>query len=201
MTWIRTISHASATGRLKASYDRIAGPGGQIDNILAAQSLRRHTLDGHMALYKSVLHHTGNKLPRSLLETLGIYVSLLNGCAYCVEHHFAGLLRLTGNDERCQRVRAALEAGRPEDFFEGRDLAALHYAEALTLNPAGVREVSLADLRAAGFTDGEILEANQVVAYFAYANRTVLGLGVGAEGENLGLSPSAAGDPEDWGHR
>ena len=201
MTWIKTISHAAATGRLRATYDRIAGPDGQIDNILAAHGLRPHTLDGHMALYKSVLHHTGNKLPRALLETLGIYVSLLNGCAYCVEHHYAGLLRLTGNDERCQRVRTALEAGRPEDFFEGRDLAALHYAEALTLNPAGVSEVSVADLRAAGLTDGEILEVNQVVAYFAYANRTVLGLGVDAEGENLGLSPSAAGDPEDWGHR
>ena len=69
MTWITTIPHAEASGRLKASYDRIAGPGGQIDNILAAHSLRPHTLDGHMALYKSVLHHTGNKLPRTLLET------------------------------------------------------------------------------------------------------------------------------------
>ncbi len=201
MTWIRTIPQATASGRLKASYDRIAGSGGQIDNILAAHSLRPHTLDGHMALYKSVLHHAGNRLPRTLLETLGIYVSLLNGCAYCVEHHYAGLRRLAGDGERCARIRAALEARRPEDAFDGKDLAALRYAAALTLDPAGISAAALTDMRMAGLNDGEILEVNQVSAYFAYANRTVLGLGVNTEGEKLGLSPSAADDPDDWSHR
>ena len=201
MTWIKTIPQSTASGRLKASYDRIAGSGGHIDNILAAHSLRPHTLDGHMALYKSVLHHAGNKLPCTLLETLGVYVSLLNGCAYCVEHHYAGLRRLAGDGERCARIRAALEARRPEDAFDGKDLAALRYAAALTLDPAGISAAALTDMRMAGLNDGEILEVNQVSAYFAYANRTVLGLGVNTEGEKLGLSPSAADDPDDWSHR
>ncbi len=201
MTWIETIPSGAATGRLKTTYDRIAGPGGQIDNILAAHSLRPHTLDGHMALYKSVLHHTGNSLPRSLLETLGVYVSLLNGCGYCVEHHYAGLRRLSGADTRCAQIRAALEANRPEDVFEGKELAALRYAAALTSDPADLGETTVKEMRAAGLSDGEILEVNQVTAYFAYANRTVLGLGVSAEGETLGLAPSAADDAEDWGHR
>ena len=48
--------------------------------------------------------------------------------------------------------------------------------------------------------DGEILEANQVIAYFQYANRTVTGLGVFHAGEMLGLAPSNAGEA-DWGHR
>jgi uncharacterized protein YciW len=55
-------------------------------------------------------------------------------------------------------------------------------------------------MRAAGFDDGEILEINQVVAYFAYANRTVLGLGITTEGDVLGLSPGNAESPEDWSH-
>ena len=38
-------------------------------------------------------------------------------------------------------------------------------------------------------------------AYFAYANRTVLGLGCSTEGDVLGLSPGASDDPEDWGHQ
>ena len=154
-----------------------------------------------MALYKSVLHHTGNSLPRSLLETVGVYVSLLNGCAYCVEHHFAGLRRLSGDDQRCTEIRAALEANRPEDVFGGEELAALRYAAALTLDPAKLGEANVKEMRAAGLSDGEILEVNQVTAYFAYANRTVLGLGVSAEGETLGLAPSVADDADDWGHR
>jgi hypothetical protein len=49
--------------------------------------------------------------------------------------------------------------------------------------------------------DGEILEVNQVTAYFAYANRTVLGLGVTTEGDVLGLSPNDSDDPLNWTHR
>ncbi len=36
-------------------------------------------------------------------------------------------------------------------------------------------------LRTAGLDDGEILDANQVTAYFAYVNRLVDGLGVELE--------------------
>jgi uncharacterized protein YciW len=55
-------------------------------------------------------------------------------------------------------------------------------------------------LKAAGFTDGEILEINQVTAYFAYANRTVLGLGINTEGDIIGLSPGDNDDPDNWSH-
>ena len=51
-------------------------------------------------------------------------------------------------------------------------------------------------LRENGLNDGEILEINQVVSYFAYVNRTVLGLGVTTAGDQLGLSPGEA----DWRH-
>jgi alkylhydroperoxidase family enzyme len=93
MSWIDTVTKEQAEGRLRELYERVAGPGGKVDNVLRAQSLRPHTLEAHMALYKSVLHHSGNTLPKWLLETIGVYVSLLNGCTYCVEHHFAGFTR------------------------------------------------------------------------------------------------------------
>ncbi len=76
----------------------------------------------------------------------------------------------------------------------------MRYAEKLTLAPAEVVEGDIEALRAAGCDDGEILEANQVIAYFAYANRTALGLGVTTEGDILGLSPSSD-DPDEWSHR
>jgi uncharacterized peroxidase-related enzyme len=199
--WIDVVPDAEATGRLRELYDRIRGPDGGIDNIMLAHGLRPHTMEGHLALYKAVLHHARNALPRWLLETAGVYVSHLNGCAYCVEHHFAGLRRLLRDDARADAIRTALEQGRPEDAFAGRELALLRYAAALTLRPAEMDEALVAAMRAEGMSDGEVLEANQVVAYFAYANRTVLGLGVTTEGDTLGLSPSASDDPTDWRHR
>ena len=41
---------------------------------------------------------------------------------------------------------------------------------------------------------------NQVTAYFAYANRTVQGLGGTTEGEVLGLSPDSTDNTGDWEH-
>ncbi len=186
---------------MRELYDRVRGPNGAIDNIMMVHSLRPHTMEGHLALYKSVLHHARNALPRWLLETAGVYVSLLNGCEYCVLHHTAGLRRLLRDDERTDAIRAALGRHAPEDVFDGRELALLRYAEALTIDPAGMTPEPLEAMRAAGMDDGEILEVNQVVAYFAYANRTVLGLGVTTEGDTLGLSPSASDRPDDWSHR
>ena len=61
-------------------------------------------------------------------------------------------------------------------------------------------EDSVIQLRSAGFSDGEILEINQVAAYFNYANRTVLGLGCSTTGDILGLSPNNSDNPDDWSH-
>ena len=149
---------------------------------------------------KAVLHHGGNRLPRALLETLGVYVSVLNGCDYCVAHHRAGLRKLLRDDGRAEAVCAALARGDLEPF-NARERAALGYASKLTRAPQTVAEDDVAALREAGFDDGEVLEVNQVVAYFAYANRTVLGLGVTAAGEALGHSPSDADNAHNWSHR
>jgi len=189
MTWIATIAYDASEGSLRRLYDRVKGPGDNVDNIMLAHSLRPHAMEGHMALYKSVLHHAHNRLDRWLLEALGVYVSLLNGCGYCVEHHFTGMCRLLGDDTRGRAIRSALEAGAPERIFAGAELALMHYALRLTRTPAAVTADDIAHLRAAGLDDGRILEANQVIAYFAYANRTVLGLGVSTDGDILGLAP------------
>jgi uncharacterized peroxidase-related enzyme len=200
MTWIKTISYDDAEGKLKRLYDRIKGPDNNVDNIMLAHSLRPHTMEGHMALYKHVLHHTRNTLPKVFLETIGVYVSSLNNCAYCVEHHFAGMARLLGDRERTSLVRRALESRQPGDAFEGAELAALQYAEQLAIRPDTISESVIEGLRAAGLDDGQILEINQVTAYFCYANRTVLGLGINTEGDVIGLSPGDSTDPDNWSH-
>jgi len=201
MPWIDTVPYEQSTGRLRRLYDRVKGPGDNVDNIMMMHSLRPHSMEGHMALYKYVLHHTGNTVPKSFLETIGVWVSLLNRCGYCVEHHFAGLGRLLDDDTRAAAIRAALETGAIEAGpFEASEKLALRYAEALTRDPSSVTEAMVEQMRAAGYDDGEILEINQVTAYFAYANRTVLGLGCSTEGDILGLSPNQSDDPGNWSH-
>lgn len=201
MTYIATVAYDESTGRLRQLYDRVKGPDNNVDNIMMAHSLRPHTMEGHMAIYKYVLHHSANTVPKWFLEAIGVLVSHANACTYCVEHHFAGMARLIGDRTRADAMRAALEAGRYADAFDGREQAALAYAAKLTRAASSIGKADIETMRQAGFDDGQILEINQVAAYFSYANRTVLGLGVTTDGDILGLSPNNSDDPNDWSHR
>lgn len=101
---------------------------------------------------------------------------------------------------RATAIRNALEAGALGEVFDRREIALLEYARTLTRLPGSVTRNSIDEMRGAGLGDGEILEANQVVSYFAYVNRTVLGLGVTTRGDTLGLSPGDTDDAGDWRH-
>ena len=56
IAWIRTIDPEDAEGELKTLYERVRTPHGTVDNVMRAHSLRPHTLEGHLVLYRSVLH-------------------------------------------------------------------------------------------------------------------------------------------------
>lgn len=103
--------------------------------------------------------------------------------------------------DRGDAIRTAIEAETLSVApLDEAQIAAMNYARKLTEAPAEMVQADVQALRDAGWGDGEILEINQVCAYFAYANRTVLGLGCSTEGDILGLSPNNSEDPEDWGH-
>lgn len=201
MSFISVISPQHAEGRLLNIYQRVSSPDGQVDNVLQVHSLRPHTLEGHMAIYKAVLHHSANRLPVWYLESIGVLVSRFNGCGYCLAHHTEGLKRLAkaGSLDGDAYVRV-LADDKPGEPFTTREQAGLAYARKLTLTPGKIEKSDIVALRAAGFDDGEILEINQVSAYFAYANRTVSGLGVDTEGEILGQSPESGSHDGGWTH-
>lgn len=201
MFWIQHLTYDQADTSLKKIYNRVKGPDNKIDNILMVHSLRPHTLTGHMTLYKNVIHNTNNTLPKWYLEALGVYVSFLNKCDYCVHHHFAGLQKLWNDQEKSAAFYDALRHNSLQDHFEKKWFKGISYANMLTLNPRKLGLHDVDHLKTAGFTDGEILEINQVVSYFNYANRTVLGLGVHTKGDTLGLSPNSSDDPNNWSHQ
>jgi uncharacterized peroxidase-related enzyme len=201
MSWIKTIPYEEADGRLKVLYDRVKGPDNNVDNIMMSHSLRPHTMEGHMAIYKYVLHHSNNTIPKWFLETLGVWVSSINECDYCIKHHFSGLRRLLLDDRKANGIKLAIEMRDISRApLEDKEKLAMTYALALASTPPQIKEFMIEELREAGYTDGEILEINQVVSYFAYANRTVLGLGCSTDGDVIGLSPNNSDNPDDWSH-
>jgi len=184
--WIRMIPLEEATGALSSAYQKVRTPHGTVDNVMKAHSLRPHTMEGHVSLYRSVLHNPDNTLPFWFLEVVASYVSILNRCDYSLTHHFANARRLIRDKARSDAIRAALDAHAPEQAFSGKEAALLVYAGKLTTSVARMERADIEALHAAGCNDGEILEVNQVCAYFNYSNRLLNGLGVTTEGDVIG---------------
>lgn len=94
-----------------------------------------------------------------------------------MKHHGAGLLRLVRDEDW---VRAFASDWRSVELEEA-ERAMLDYVEALTASPPRPRREQLHAMRAAGLSDREIFEVNQVAGFFCWVNRTVEGLGVELE--------------------
>lgn len=200
MSWIKVIPFEEATGKLKTIYNRIKGPNNQIDNVLSIHSLRPHTLTGHMSLYKNVLHHSDNTFDNWFLELLGTYTSYLNRCDYCFEHHFAGMSRFLNDHKKAAALKHGIIIDDFSKLLSDKEIALAAYTKKLTFTASEITEEYINNLRALGVSDGELLEINQVVSYFNYVNRTVLGLGVNTKDEILGLSPKNKNTEEAWSH-
>ena len=83
-------------------------------------------------------------------------------------------------------VFVALKAHRPEDIFSGKELALLRYTAKLTGHVGRMVKSDYDVLVQAGCDDAEILEVNQVCAYFNYSNRLLNGLGCTTDGDVIG---------------
>jgi uncharacterized peroxidase-related enzyme len=184
--WISMIEDAEAGPALTSALDAARTPHGTVDNVMRVHSHRPNTMNGHVVLYRAALHDDANTLPTWLQETIASYVSVLNDCTYSYANHWKNAAHLIGDADRADRIEAALQSRRPEDVFDGAELALMRYAEKLTMTPGRMTEPDVAALRAAGLDDGAILEANQIVCYFNYVNRSINGLGVTTEGDIVG---------------
>ncbi len=185
--WIEMIDDEAADGRLKELLDKARTPHGTVDTVMRVHSLRPETMNGHVTLYRSVLHSKDNTLPFWFLEVIASYTSIINDCTYSLTHHFMNVRNLIKDQPRSDRIFLALKAHRPEDEFEGKELELLRYAGKLTANVGKMVKSDFEALKIAGCSDGEILEVNQVCAYFNYSNRLLNGLGATTDGDIIGF--------------
>ena len=195
--WIKMISDEEADSDLLDVLQLARTPHGTVDNVMRVHSLRPNTMRGHVVLYRAALHDDANTLPMWLQETISSYVSILNHCEYSLANHWANARHLMDDGEMADRVEAALHERRPEAEFDGLELALLHYAEKLTLTPGDMVQEDVDGLRDAGVDDGQILEANQIIGYFNYANRCLNGLGVSTGNDVVGYYVSKNASKDD----
>jgi len=185
-SWIKMINDTDADEELSSALSQAKTPHGTVDNVLRVHSLRPSTMIGHMTLYKSVLHDNKNTIPKWFQETISSYVSIINKCVYSFENHWKNAVFLINDTNKSDQIKFVLENNKPEDYFKGKELALLIYARKLTLDPAKFNKDDFKKLKQEGLDDGEILEANQIICYFNYVNRSINGLGVTTKGDVVG---------------
>lgn len=178
IAWIDVIEEREAEGDLAETYRVVKGRRGKVANVLKVHSLHPEALRAHLDLYLTLMFGRAT-LSRPQRELIGVVVSATNECAYCVEHHAQALDHYWKDRARVDRVAHDVhDAG-----LEPAEVAMLEYAIKLTRTPASSTAQDVQALREVGFDDRAILEANQIVAYFNFVNRLVLGLGVRDDAE------------------
>ena len=184
--WIKMIADEDADPALLEVLKLARTPHGTVDNVMRVHSLRPNTMRGHVVLYRAALHDEANTLSTWLQETLSSYVSILNNCDYSFANHWANARHLIGDNRRADKIERALNTRQPGQAFQGIELALLKYAEKLTLTPGEMQQADIENLKSAGIDDGQILEANQIICYFNYVNRSLNGLGVSTDNDIVG---------------
>ena len=177
MAFIDIIKESDASGDLANLYKRFGNADGSVDNVLKVHSLNPASLEAHCALYVQSCHKP-SPVSRAEREMVGVTVSRLNHCTYCQTHHAAGLRKLL--PENRKHIADEVFAGNTSNLTV-REAAIVGYASVLTTNPSSIAQEDIDQLKQLGISDREILDIAQVAAYFAYANRIVLGLGANLE--------------------
>ncbi|WP_320773336.1 peroxidase-related enzyme [Streptomyces sp. CRN 30] len=112
-------------------------------------------------------------LPRAERELAATAVSMHNGCVYCASVH-ARLAARTGLGE--ELVRRLFAHGSRAVIGRRANLVT-RLAAGLAPVPATATGADVAELRAAGLTDLELVDLVHCAAFFAWANRLMLSLG------------------------
>lgn len=85
--------------------------------------------DGMKALNEVRLYVAGCGLPAKLVDLVYLRVSLINGCAYCIDAHSRDLLKAGVTTDKLVLVPVWREAGA---VFSAEEQAALAWAETVT---------------------------------------------------------------------
>src|SRR5439155_20680754 len=127
-----------------------------------------------LQLYKTVEGCPSNLSPLER-QLAALVTSELNQTPHCSSGLHLKLSLLGADRELLHRVSSDPRTARSGD---ARIDAIIEYAVKLTLHPGQVEEADIGALRAQGLQDLDILDLNNMVAYYCYTNRVANGLGL-----------------------
>jgi uncharacterized peroxidase-related enzyme len=174
--WIASVPPEHATGPLAEAYQSQFEKIGQVTELTQIGGLYPDLVEARLRLY-AVVDATPSDVPDHVRRAVALLTSVLNGCLFCTVGH-TEKLTASGYGELAQKIKKD-----PERVTTGdpKKDAAISYARKLVIDPRHIVEQDVTALRAAGFSDLDILDINNITAYYCYINRVAAGLGLQRE--------------------
>ncbi len=174
MPWIKTIDPADASGLLKEAYDWQAERLGEPTEFTMLGSLYPEIVMERLRLYRAVEGCPSSLSPGE--RQLAAYVaSMMNGTGHCA----SGLrVKLPTLGVASETIDAVTRDAAHVQTADPRLDTILRYAAGLSRQPIAISVDDVEALRAVGLDDLDILDLNNIVAYYCYINRVANGLGL-----------------------
>tara|TARA_B100000945_G_C20301618_1_gene558333 strand:- start:165 stop:764 length:600 start_codon:yes stop_codon:yes gene_type:complete len=144
---------------------------GFIPNVLLSFAFRPEKLKNFVSTYNELmLGESGlSKLER---EMIAVVVSSTNHCFYCVVAHGQAVRQLSGDPELSEKLSINYRTA----LLDKKQKAMLDFAYKLTKEPSLIENRDRERLREAGFTEEDIFDIADTVAFFNMSNRIASGL-------------------------
>jgi len=174
--WIKIAPPEEATGDLKRAYERIGSSRGRIPDIRSVMAGEPGVVEG-MASFYPENNYACKSIDRRLAELIATVAAVANGSTFGATAHARRIAHATGDQAFAESVaRDYRNAGLP-----AKERVLLDYVWKLSKTPGEMTEADINGVRAAGWTDPQIVATVHVTGIFAYMNRVA---------EAFGLTPA-----------
>jgi uncharacterized peroxidase-related enzyme len=172
ITWLDVPAEDAVPADVRALWDKPLEKLGFVPNVLRTMALRPQHLLGWWAYYDELMRGEST-LSKAQREMIAVVVSAQNRCHYCLVSHSAALRKLTEDPPLVEQLATNYRYADVSD----EERAMLDYAVKVTVDSSSCTEADVDALRAAGWSDPDILDIAQVAAMFNFTNRLASGLG------------------------
>lgn len=172
MTRIKPLEKEHVTQEVRPIYEEIEKTFGRVPNIFKTYAHFPPLLKANWEKVKAVM--MAGSLRRELKEAIALVVSDANACQYCIVAHGLALQQLGFSRESIDALAKNLEGSG----FQPKDQKILEVARKSTKDANSVTDQDIADLRKAGWSDSEIVQAQGVMELFTGFNKFLDSLAV-----------------------
>lgn len=157
---LQFVEESQATGKVKEIYEIVQGKIGMVPNLYRILAASPAVLEGYFD-FNMTLAQTS--LPSKLREQLAIAIASANHCQYCLSAHTL-LGKMAGLEKE------ELVSAQSAHSHDASTQAALVFARQVVEARGQVSDSDLSDVKAAGFTDAQIVEIVAHVALNIFTN-------------------------------